>query len=125
MSVESDFRAALAAYSALTTAVGVDGIALNALPQGHAYPAVEFVVQHSLDYGLNNTLMVNACNIAVRCWGNTAAEALSTASLVKAALAASATAQAADATVITEANGLDPEMGIDVYELTVEWWVKS
>ncbi len=125
MSVESDFRAALAAHAALVSAVGADGIALNALPQGHNYPAVEFVVQHAPDYSLNNTLMVDPCNVAVRCWGNTAAEALSTASLVKAALAASATAQTADATVITEANGLDPEMGIDVYELTVEWWVKS
>ena len=124
MSVETDFRAALAAHAALTALVSTR-IAQNAVPQGNAYPLITFVVDHQRDLGLNNTLMSEACTISVQCWAETPAAASSLADAVEAALAASATAIAHDATVVARSGTFDEEMGLDAEQISVEWWVKS
>jgi hypothetical protein len=124
VTVETDFRAVLAAASGVTSLVSTR-IAQNAVPQGNAYPLITFVVDHQRDLSLNNTLMSEACTISVQCWAETPAAASSLADAVEAALAASATALAHDATVIARTGAFDEEMGLDAEQLSVEWWVKS
>lgn len=124
MSVETDFRAALAAHAALTTLVGTR-IAQNAVPQGSTYPLVVFTVAHARELSLFNELHADACTISVQCWAETAAGAAAVANAVEAALAADATAQARDATVTLRETAFDPELGLDAEQLSIEWWVKS
>lgn len=121
MTVETDFRAALAAHAALTTLVGTR-IALSAVPQGVAYPLVTFVVEHAPEYSLNNTRMSDTCTVSVQCWGQTSDSASAVADAVVAALAADATAQARDCTLTARATAFDPDLELDAEQMSFEWW---
>ena len=118
MSVESDFRALLAAHAPLTALVGTR-IALNAVPEQSALPLVVYAVSHSRTLGLDNSLLADQCAIAVQCWADTATAADAVADAVVAAIATAAAGQAA---VLARSTTFDPEMGLDGTELTVEWW---
>lgn len=122
MTVETDFRAALAAYAPLVTLVGTR-LAQNAVPQGGVYPLVVFAVDHQRELGLDNTLHADACAINVQCWAETPAGAAAVADAVVAALAASATALAADCTLTARATAFDEDLQLDAEQLTIEWWV--
>lgn len=124
MTVETDFRGVLAGAAGVTSLVGTR-IAQNAVPQGGAYPLVTFVVDHQRELRLDNTLAAEQCTVSVQCWAETPAAASTVADAVEAALAASATALAHDATVIARAGAFDEEMGLDAEQITVEWWVKA
>lgn len=124
MTVETDFRGVLAAAAGVTSLVS-SRIAQNAVPQGNSYPLITFVVDHQREQSLNNTLMTEACTISVQCWAETPAAASALADAVEAAIAASATALAHDATVTARNGAFDEEMGLDAEQLAVEWWVKS
>lgn len=124
MTVETDFRAVLLAATGVTDLVSTR-IAQNAVPQGNSYPLITFVVDHQREHSLNNTLMAETCTVSVQCWATTAAGASALADAVEAAIAASATALAHDATVVARAGSFDEELDLDAEQLTVEWWVKS
>lgn len=124
MSVESDFRAVLAGHAGLAALVGTR-IAQNAAPQGSAYPLVTFAVQHVAERGINGALHADACTVAVDCWAESAAGAAAVADAVEAALAASATALAHDATLTQRAGDFDADSNLDVERLSIEWWIKA
>lgn len=115
MSVESDFRALLAAYAPLTALVGT-AIAQNAVPPNAARPYVAFVAQHTPEYGLDNTLLADGVAITCECWADDAASADAVADAVQAALLA------AGRVCTARASTFDPELGLDATVLTVEWW---
>jgi hypothetical protein len=119
MSVETDFRATLAAYSALTTLVGTR-LALSAAPEGAAVPLVVYACTHDRTIGLGGALLADRCTIDVQCWANTAVQADAVADAVVAAVATAATASGA--CVLDRSNTFDAELGLDGVVLTVEWW---
>lgn len=121
MSVETDFRAALAAHAPLVALVDTR-IAQDSVPEGSDYPVVVFGVNHARILGLDNSLLSDQCAIAVQCWANTAADAAAVADAVIAAIAASASAITAGSVVTERATTADPELGMDGVLLSVEWW---
>jgi hypothetical protein len=119
MSVETDFRATLAAHSALTALVSTR-IALNAVPEGSDAPLVVYACAHNRTLGLDKTLLADQCTLAVQCWGATAVQADAVADAVVGAVATAAAA--AGACVIDRESTFDAELGLDGVLLTVEWW---
>ena len=122
MSIETDFRALLAGHAPLTTLVGTR-IALNAVPEGQAFPLVVFAANHDRQMNVDGTLAYDACTLSVQCWAETAAAADAVADVV---IAAVATAPAARSATVTErTTTFDPELGADGTTLTVSWWQTS
>lgn len=119
MSVETDFRALLAGHAGTAALVGTR-IALNAVPEGSAYPLVVFAAAHDRTLALNNALMFDQCQITVECWAATAAGADALADQVVAAVATAPAA--AGAVVLSRSSTHDPELGLDGTVLGVEWW---
>lgn len=119
MSIETDFRATLAAHAPLAALVGTR-IALNAVPEGEDVPLVVYACAHDRTLGLDNSLLADQCAIQVDCWAATGTQAEQVADAVVAAVA---TAPAdSGACVLTRAPTHDPELGLDGVTLTVEWW---
>ena len=119
MSIESDFRATLAAHAPLSALVA-GRIALNAVPEGSGTPAVVYSVRHDRTLGLDGSLLADQASIAVQCWADTAAEAEAVAD---ATVAAIGTAPAASGAVVLDRSGtFDAEAGLDGVVLSVEWW---
>jgi hypothetical protein len=122
VSVETDFRALLAGHAPLLALVG-SRVALNAVPEGSTFPLVVFAANHDRINGLDGTMLVDSCSIAVQCWADTAAQADAVADAVRAAVA---TAPAARSATVTErSTTFDPELGADGVTLTVLWWQTS
>lgn len=122
MSIETDFRALLAAHAPLTSLVS-GRIALNAVPEASAFPLVVFAATHDRQFNVDGTLAYDACTLAVQCWAETAAAADAVADAV---IAAVATAPAArSATVSERSTTFDPDIGADGTTLTVSWWQTS
>lgn len=119
MSIETDFRALLAAHAPLVALVGTR-IAQDAITEGAAGALVVFSSRHDLTLGLNNTLLADQCTLAVQCWADTAAQAAAVAAAVRAAVAAAPSSSGA--CVLDESTTHDPEIGMDGVLLTVEWW---
>ena len=119
MSIETDFRALLAGYSALTALVGTR-IAENAEPEGSALPLVVFSATHDRTLGLDNSLLADQCSIDVQCWAETAVAADAVADAVIAAIATAPTA--AGAVVVARSSTFDAELGLDATILAAEWW---
>ena len=122
MSIETDFRALLAGYGPLTSLVGAR-IALNAVPEGQAFPLVVFAASHDRQMNVDGTLAYDACTLSVQCWAETAAAADAVADAVIAAVATAPTARSA--TVTERTTTFDPELGADGTTLTVSWWQTS
>ena len=119
MSIETDFRALLAAHAPLTALVGTR-IALNATPEASALPLVVFAAAHDRQMNVDGTLAYDACTLAVQCWADEPSAADAVADAV---IAAVATAAAARGAVVTErATTFDPELGTDGATLTVSWF---
>ena len=119
MSIETDFRALLAAHAPLTALVGTR-IALNAAPEGQEPPLVVFGCRHDRTLGLDGTLLADQCALDVQCWADSAVAADAVADAVVAAVANAN--PDAGACVITRASTHDPELGLDGVVMTVEWW---
>ncbi len=119
MSIESDFRAAMVAYAPLVALVGTR-VALNAVPDGSAFPLVVYTALHDRTVGLDNSLLADRCTLSVQCWADTAAAAAATADAVIAAVALAPAS--ACAVVLDRAGTFDPETSLDGETLTVEWW---
>lgn len=122
MSIETDFRALLAAHASLTALVG-ERIALNAAPEASALPLVVFAATHDRQMSVDGSLAYDACTLAVQCWADTAAAADAVADAVIAAVATAPAARAA--TVNERSTTFDPELGADGTTLTVSWWQTS
>lgn len=119
MSIETDFRALLAAHAPLAALVG-NRIAQDAITEGATGALVVFSARHDPTLGLDNTVLADICTLAVQCWADTGAQAAAVAAAVKAAVA---TAPAdTGACVLDESTTHDPEIGLDGVLLTVEWW---
>lgn len=122
MSIESDFRALLAGYAPLTALVGAR-IALNAVPEGQAFPLVVFSASQDRQNNIDGTLAYIACTLSVQCWAKSS-EASNT--LADAVIAAVATAPALRSALVTErSTTFDPELDADGTTLTVSWWQTS
>lgn len=119
MSVETDFRALLAARTQLTDLVA-DRIALNAVPEGSIAPLVVFAVAHARLLDLFNVQHADQCSIEVQCWGNTAAQADLVADQVELAVAAAPAGRGA--CVLSRGSAFDEDLGLDGTTLQVEWW---
>ena len=121
MSIETDFRAALAGHAPLVALVGAR-IAQDAVPEGSTGTVVVFSARHNPTLGLDNSLLADQCTLAVQCWSETGASASTVADEVTAAMSVQAQAQAAGACVTDRATTFDPETGLDGVLLTGEWW---
>lgn len=119
MSIETDFRAALLARSALVALVG-DRVAQDALPEGTTYPAVVFSVVHDYQLGLGGAVLGDQASVVAQCWAETGAAAAQVAAEVIAALAAAPAESCA--TVLGYSTAFDAELGLDSVVLNVEWW---
>lgn len=119
MSIETDFRALLAANVALAALVG-GRIAHNAVPQGSATPYVVFTAAHDAVLGMDGAELADTCTLTVQCWATSSAGAEQVADAVVAAVAtAPATAAVA---VLARASGYDEEADLDATVLQVAWW---
>ncbi len=121
MSIETEFRAALAAHAPLVALVG-SRIAQDAVPEGSEGALVVYSARHDYTLGLGNELLADQCTLAVQCWAETGALAGQVANEVTQAVALQPVAQAAGACVTDRATTFDPETGLDGVLLTVEWW---
>lgn len=119
MSIETDFRALLAANAGVAALVGTR-IALNAVPDNSGYPLIVFGATHNRTLGIDNTLLADQATLVVMCWGKTSAEAEAVADAVIAAVPTAPAA--AGAVVLDRAGTFDEELGLDGVALTVEWW---
>jgi hypothetical protein len=113
MSIETDFRALLAANAGLSALVGTR-IAQNAVPAGSTVPLVVFGAVHERQLGLDNTLLADRAQIVCQCWAETSVQAD--------AVAGAGASATAGAVVLDRASSFDNEMGLHATELTVEWW---
>lgn len=116
MSIETDFRAMLAAASGVTALVG-QRIALNQVEQGAALPLVVFACRREPEYALDNTLLSTLCTFDVQCWGFTGASASAVADAVAAA------ALAAGYRVNGRNTVADDETGADGVVLTCDTYL--
>jgi hypothetical protein len=117
MSIETDFRALLAAYAPLTALVSTR-IAQDAVPEGSVFPLVVFAATHDITRGLDDTQHADQCSIQVQCWADTGVAASAVADAVMDAVAASTE----NVTVLGRSTTFDPELGADGVLLSVEWW---
>lgn len=115
MSIETDFRAALVADSAVAAIVGTR-VALNGVPQGADVPLVVFIAAHTYDRGLDNTILAHGCTLTVQCWADTGAQAEALGDAVMAC------AETSGLVVIDRSSGFDPELQLDATLLTIEAW---
>lgn len=120
MSVETDFRAALAAHAPLVALVG-SRIAQDAVPDGATYPLVVFSVRCDPALGLDGAAMAEQCALSVQCWANSGSAAAAVADAVVGAVVA-AEAAGAYAYLNERSTSFDEELGLDAVLLTVEWW---
>jgi hypothetical protein len=119
MSIESDFRALLAANAGVAALVSTR-IAQNAVPAGSLMPLIVFGAVHDRTLSLDNTLQADRCQLVTQCWAETAVQADAVADAVVAAVA---TAPAAACAVVLERSAsFDAEQDLHATELTVEWW---
>lgn len=120
MSAETDFRAALVAYSGLTALVGTR-VAQNAIEPEQPLPYVVFTAAHGADPVLLADA-IDTVQFTCECWAKTGLEAQAVAAQVRAAIAAKEAATASLAAwVSAEVGGFDSELGLDAQVLTVEW----
>ena len=119
MTIETSFRAVLAAYSPLVAVVG-NRIAANAAPKDATFPLVVFASTHTPTHGLDGTLLASQCTLQVQCWGDTAVQADQVADLVTAAVATASASTGA--TVTSRSTSFDPDTGNDGTMLSVDWW---
>lgn len=116
MSIDTDFRAALAGHSALTDLVGA-GISKNAVPAGNPRPLVVYAVRIDSDFGLDGTEHGDRGEIECQCWAKESVGAKAVADAVRGALDTVPN----NALVISERDSYDPELGMHAQILTVVW----
>ena len=123
MSVETDFRAMLAAHAPLAALVGTR-IAQNAVEASQPLPVVVFSAAHEPLDGLLGPGAAEQVTLVAECWAETAATAAAVAGAVVAACNAHDAAQTAIAVIVRSRQSLhDGELGLDGEALTIEWWV--
>jgi hypothetical protein len=117
VSAESEVRDALVAHAALIAVVPAARISVDAVDQGGVRPYIAFASQgYSADLGLDNTLHATATTIDIQCIGSDRAEAIEVRDLVRAALSA------AGLPSDRGSAGFDPEQGLEVEVVTVDWF---
>lgn len=119
MTIETDFRALLAADAPLTALVG-NRIAQDAVPEGATYPLVVFAASHDRTLSLAGNLQADQCSINVQCWAESGVSASAVADAVMEAVAGAA--YSANASVLSRSTTFDPDLGLDGVILSVEWW---
>jgi hypothetical protein len=119
MSVETAFRALLAASGAVTALVA-GRIAQDAVPNDLSGSLIVFACRHDPTYALDGTVVCDPCSLTVQCWALDPIAASDVADAVTTALA-TAPARAA-AQVVDRSTTFDPEIGKDGVVLTVQWW---
>jgi Protein of unknown function (DUF3168) len=119
MSIETDFRALLAAHAPLVALVATR-IAQDAAPEGSQFPLVVFSASHDRTLSLSGIFQADQCTLSVQCWAETGMQANEVADAVAAAIAAAPVTT--DVCVLSRATTFDPDLGADGILLGVEWW---
>lgn len=119
MSIETDFRALLAADAGLAALVA-DRITQNVMRVGAAPPFVVFTASHDITNNLQGVLVQDQCALTVECWAASSAAADQVADAVQAALASAP--PAAGVVVLSRQSGYDAEADLHATVLSVEWW---
>lgn len=117
MSAESELRAALVAHAPLVALVPAARISIDAVAQDQPRPFIAFAKQGSaVDLGLGNTVLGTTTTIDVQCIGTDRANAIAVADAARAALLA--------AGMPSDRGGgaYDPENGLEVEVVTVDWF---
>ncbi len=116
MSTESDLRDALLAFSQLLAIVPATRIRIDAVPADFQRPYIVFSKQNvSEELGLDNSLLGVITTIDVQCVGTNRSNAIEVAARVRAAL------RAAGCPSDRGSAGFDPENGLEVEVVTVDW----
>jgi len=116
VSAETDFRAILTGYTALTDIVPAARIAQNAVDDGVATPYIVFKGKHFPDHGLDNTVLSTNVQFSVACWADDSLSADAVADQVVAALLA-------DGVVHTERDSdFAPDIGLAFTLIIFDWW---
>lgn len=118
MSIDTDFRAALAGHAALTSLVGT-GISKNAVPADLTRPLVVYAVRIDSEYGLDGTGHGDRGEIECQCWAKESVAAKSVADAVRGAIATVPD----NALVLSERDSYDPELDMHAQILTIVWMV--
>ena len=115
MSVETELRAALVAWPALSALVG-SSVTQNAMDPGKPVPYVVFTCTHAPEMGVDGaTLLGDVVTIELQCWAATAAAAASVAAAVAGCLASLAVP------ITGRATGYDAETNLDAEIITATW----
>jgi hypothetical protein len=114
MSIETTFRALLAADAGLTSLVG-SRIAQNAVAQGEALPLVVFTTAHEPSLSMNGSLLATDTTFTVQCWAEDSVAADAVADAVEAAIGVTAD-------VLSRESGFDAELDLHSTVLIVQWW---
>ena len=124
MSAETDLRADLLAHAPLSTLVGgATGVAFDKVPQNKTRPFVVLVRDEPLEEytTLDGRLVAALLQFRAQCVGDTRAQAEEVADAVEAALRAS-TREPNGIPCSGRFAGADPDLDLELVNLTVEWW---
>lgn len=125
MSAESDLRAVLVGNAALLAGLGTvagktaqQRICIDSVPEDFPRPYVIFQKQATTDeLGSDNTLLAELATIDIQCVGTNRSNAIAIRDLVRAALRAAGTPSDRGSA------GFDPEVGLEVEVVTVDWYI--
>lgn len=119
MSIETDFRSALASHAPLTALVG-QRIALSAIPEGYGMPCVVYECTAQPIVDASGVTLDERGSLTVQCW---AADPTTAAAVAQAATDAIAAAPAVHAAQVLErSTAYDPDIGADGVVVSFEWW---
>jgi hypothetical protein len=114
VSIETTFRALLAANSGLTALVG-SRIAQNVVAQGEQLPLVVFTTAHQPSLSSNGQLLATETTFTVQCWADDSVAADAVADAVTTAIGGTAD-------VLARESGFDSELDLHSTVLVVQWW---
>lgn len=116
MSLDTDLRAALAAYPAVTALVG-SAIVSDRMEQGTPRPYIVFIrADTQYTKGLDGTIFAERSEFDVQCWADTRASANAVADAITTML------DADQRTILSRTTAYDPDLDLEATLLSVEWW---
>lgn len=115
-SIEADVRAALLAWPALAALVG-DNVCIDEVPEDAPRPYIVFAKQSgNVERGLDGVVHHETARIDIQCVGQSRAEGIALAGLVREAL------EDVDQPPDDFAAGYDPDNDIEAEVVSVDWW---
>lgn len=116
MSLDTDLRAALAAYPAVTALVG-SAIVSDRMEQGTPRPFIVFSrTDTQYTQGLDGTIFAERAVFDLQCWADTRASSNTVADAITTML------QADQRAILSRTSAYDPDLDLEATLLSVEWW---